>query len=262
MKKVYFLLAVTLLFLASFAFGCSNAQVNREVLFQTSTLGALLEGVYDGNMTFKELKTHGDLGIGTFNSLDGEMVEVAGEFYQIKADGIAYPVDDSMKTPFAAVTFFEADESVVVGNVSDYSQLEQYLDSLLPTENIFYAIKIEGVSDYIKARSVPRQVEPYPPLAEVVKEQSIFEFHDVAGTIVGFRCPPYVGGTNVAGYHLHFITADRKAGGHLLGCQMQNVKVEIDYTPEFYMALPSDNEFYNADLAGGNQTGVEKVEKE
>jgi acetolactate decarboxylase len=85
MKKVYSLLAVTLLFLAPFAFGCSNSQVNREVLFQTSTLGALLEGVYDGNMTFKELKTHGDLGIGTFNSLDGEMVELAGEFYQIKA---------------------------------------------------------------------------------------------------------------------------------------------------------------------------------
>jgi acetolactate decarboxylase len=236
--------------------------VNREVLFQTSTLGALLEGVYDGNMTFKELKTHGDLGIGTFNSLDGEMVELAGEFYQIKADGIAYPVDDSMKTPFSAVTFFEADESVVLGNASDYNQLEQYLDSLLPTENIFYAIKMEGVFDYIKVRSVPRQVEPYPPLVEVVKSQSIFEFHDAAGTIAGFRCPSYVEGINVAGYHLHFITADRKAGGHLLGCQMRNVKVEIDYTPEFYMALPSDNEFYNADLAGGNQTGVEKVEKE
>lgn len=262
MKKVYSLLVVTLLFLASLAFGCSNSQVNREILFQTSTLGALLEGVYDGNMTFKELKTHGDLGIGTFNSLDGEMVELAGEFYQIKADGIAYPVDDSMKTPFAAVTFFEADESVVLGNVSDYNQLEQYLDSLLPTENIFYAIKIEGVFDYIKARSVPRQVEPYPPLVEVVKKQSIFEFHDVAGTIVGFRCPSYVEGINVVGYHLHFITADRKAGGHLFGCQMQNVKVEIDYTPEFYMALPNDKEFYNVDLAGGNQTGVEKVEKE
>lgn len=71
-----------------------------------------------------------------------------------------------------------------------------------------------------------------------------------------------VEGINVACYHLHFITADRNAGGHLFGCQMQNVKVEIDYIPEFYMALPNGNEFYNVDLAGGNQTGVVKVEKE
>jgi acetolactate decarboxylase len=258
MKKVYSLLAVTLLFLASLASACSNSPVDREVLFQTSTFSALLAGIYDGNMTFQELKTHGDFGTGTFNDLDGEMVELEGAFYQIKADGIAYPVDDSMKTPFSVVTFFDADKSVISGNVSDYTQLEQYLDSLLPTENIFYAIKIEGVFDYIKARSVPRQVEPYPPLAEAVKSQSIFEFHDVAGTIVGFRCPSYVGETNVAGYHLHFLTADRKAGGHLFGCQMRNVKVEIDYTPGFYMALPGDSEFYNADLTGGNQTGVEK----
>ena len=71
-----------------------------------------------------------------------------------------------------------------------------------------------------------------------------------------------VEGINGACYHLHFITANMNAGGHLFGCQMQNVKVEIDYIPEFYMALPNGNEFYNADLAGANQTGVEKVEKE
>jgi len=137
MKGFCLLPAVTFLVIAIFASGCSNSQANKEVLFQTSTFGALLKGVYDGNMTFKELKTHGDFGTGTFNSLDGEMAELAGEFYQMKADGVAYPVDDSMKTPFAAVTFFEVDESLVLGNVSDYDQLEQYLDSLLPTENIF-----------------------------------------------------------------------------------------------------------------------------
>lgn len=94
---------------------------------------------------------------------------------------------------------------------------------------------------------MPRQVEPYPPLVEVVKSQSIFESHDAAGTIAGFRCPSYVEGINVPGYHLHFITADRKVGGHLFGCQMRNVRVEIEYTPEFYMALPENNEFYRVD---------------
>lgn len=47
-------------------------------LFQYSTLEALLGGVYDGEVTVGELLTHGDFGLGTFNSLDGEMI-ILGE---------------------------------------------------------------------------------------------------------------------------------------------------------------------------------------
>jgi acetolactate decarboxylase len=108
----------------------------------------------------------------------------------------------------------------ILDKAEDYGQLEQYLDKLLPTENIFYAIKIEGTFKYIKTRSVPKQNKPYPPLVEVVKNQPTFEFHNVKGTIVGFRCPSYVEGINVPGYHLHFITGDKKAGGHLLECHL------------------------------------------
>lgn len=257
MRKTYCLLAVICLIIAIVTFGCSKPQEDNDVLFQTSTFDALLKGVYDGNMTFKELKKYGDFGIGTFNGLDGEMVEVAGKFYQIKADGVAYHVDDSMKTPFSVVTFFEANESVLSGNVSDYKQLGQYLDSLLPTENIFYAVKIEGVFDYIKTRSVPKQNKPYPLLTEAIKGQSTFELHDVAGTIVGFRCPLYAEGINVPGYHFHFITTDGKSGGHLLECQMHDVRIEIDNTSEFHMVLPENDEFYSVRSAEGTQTGVE-----
>jgi acetolactate decarboxylase len=34
-------------------------------IFQTSTINALLESVYDGDVTFAELARHGDLGLGT-----------------------------------------------------------------------------------------------------------------------------------------------------------------------------------------------------
>ena len=71
----------------------------------------------------------------------------------------------------------------------------------------------------------------------MVKNQLIFEFHNVEGTMVGFWCPAYLEEINVLGYHLHFITKDKKTGGHLLECRMQDVKIEIDYTPEFHMAL-------------------------
>ena len=82
-----------------------DAEALHEV-FQNSTINALLEGVYDGSMTYGELRRHGDFGLGTFNALDGEMIAFDGEFYQIKSDGIAYPVADDQRTPFATVLFF------------------------------------------------------------------------------------------------------------------------------------------------------------
>ena len=230
-------------------------------MFQVSTINALLEGVYEGDTTFEALREYGDFGIGTFNHLDGEMQAVDGEFYQLKSDGRAYPVDDEMQTPFAVVTFFEVDKSVTLDEPLDYEELQHFLDGLVPTENIFHAIKIQGDFAFVKTRSVPRQEKPYRPLTEVVESQPTFEFHDVAGTLVGFRYPRYAAGVNVPGHHFHFITTDKKAGGHVLDCRPQHVTVEVDYTPDFYMELPSRGDFLKANLAGDRQEDIDQVEK-
>lgn len=260
MKSVRFLLLVAIL--AITISGCSHFHGNKDILFQASTINSLLEGIYDGDITYKDLKKHGDFGLGTFNALDGEMIGFDGKFYQVKADGIAYPVDDSQKTPFAVVTFFEPDKTVYLARPLDLKQLEEYLDKLVPTKNIFYAIKIKGDFEYIKTRSVPRQNKPYPRLVEVVKHQPIFEFHNVKGTMAGFLLPAYMKTINVPGYHLHFLTEDRKAGGHLLACRIKNVKIEIDYTSNLYLVLNKEGEFYKADLTKGKQTELEKIEKD
>jgi len=235
MKIIRYLLVVTSLVIA--ISGCSCLPENKDVLFQVSTMNAIFRADYDGEITYGELKQHGDFGIGTFDALDGELFALGGKFYRIKADGKAYPVDDSMKTPFAVVTFFQPDKSVLLDKASDYKQLQQYLDNLFPAKDIFYAIKIEGTFEYVKARNIPRQDKPYPQFSEVVKNQIIFEFHNIEGTLVGFWCPAYLEEINVPGYHFHFITKDKRMGGHLLECQVQDVKIEIDYTPEFHMAL-------------------------
>jgi acetolactate decarboxylase len=199
---VYFIVLV----ITAWCAGCTDSHRDKDTLFQVSTINDLLNGAYRGQMTFKELKQHGDVGIGTLDALDGEMIGLDGRFYQIKADGIAYPIPDLTTTPFAIVSPFEVDKKVTLMDSMDLDALQRYLDGLLPDSTIFYAIKIEGTFNYIKTRSVPRQREPYPPLVE-------------------------------AGYHFHFITQDRKAGGHLLACQTQQVTIALDYTTEFYMAL-------------------------
>ncbi len=240
-------------FISAAIIGCQisqSADENKDILFQYSTLGALLEGVYDGEMTYAEINQHGDFGLGTFNALDGEMIAIDQQVYQIKADGIAYRVSDELKTPFAVVTFFEPDDTLLIDETIDCEALKDYVDSKLPTENIPYAIKVDGIFSYMKTRSVPRQEKPYPELLDVLEEQPIYEFQEIEGVMVGFRLPSYMEGANAPGYHFHFITEGRDAGGHVLECQSQDVVVEIDYTDEWYTVLPEDDAFYDVDMSG------------
>ena len=243
--------------------GCANNPVvDRETLFQVSTINALMDGSYDGVMSLGMLGKYGDFGIGTFERLDGEMIETNGDFYQVRADGKAYQTSGPVQTPFACVTFFDTDREERLPQGLDYLQLQKFLDERLPTANIFYAVKIEGTFSYIKTRSVPPQEKPYPPLDEVTKNQSVFEFHNVEGTIIGFRCPPYVTGVNVPGYHLHFLTENKDAGGHVLELTVLQATASIDDTSAFLMRLPGqDSDFYKLDLTQSKESNLTKAEK-
>jgi len=238
-----------------------SSGVGNDVLYQVSTIDALLQGVYDGVLSIGELGTHGDFGIGTLDGLEGEMLALDGNYYQIKTDGIAYPVSAEMTTPFATVTYFEADENFRLEEPMNLTELEQYLDLNLPAENLFYAIKIDGNFSYLKARSVPKQEKPYPKLADAVSNQTIFEFENVSGTLVGFRTPEYVKGVNVPGYHLHFITADRNSGGHVLDFELEDGNASLDTTSAFFMELPTSGDFCEVELGQDLQAEMETVEK-
>ena len=232
-----------------------------DVLYQVSTIDALLQGVFDGILPVSEIETHGDFGIGTFDGLEGEMLALDGSYYQIKSDGIAYLVSGETTTPFATVTHFENDENFWIEEPANLTELQAIIDLKLPSENLFYAVKVDGNLSYVKARSVPRQEKPYPKLADAVATQSVFEFENVSGTLVGFRTPEYVKGVNVPGYHLHFITADRSAGGHVLDLEIENGEATLDITRVFLMELPDSGDFYNVELGQDLQSDMEKVEK-
>src|ERR1700748_121417 len=78
-------------------------------IYQTSTMAALLDGIYDGDVTIAELLAHGDFGLGTSTHLDGEMVVLDGTCYHLRADGSATVAAPGDLTPFAVVTQFTAD---------------------------------------------------------------------------------------------------------------------------------------------------------
>ncbi len=234
----------------------------RDVLYQVSTIDALLLGVYDGTASIDDLAGHGDFGLGCFDALDGEMLALDGVYYQLPVDGRVRVALPNATVPFAAVTFFDPEITLPLENVENLTCLEAEIDAFLPSKNYFSAVRIDGTFAFVKVRSVPRQEKPYPPLTEVIAgEPAIFTLENVTGTAVGFRSPAFVAGVNVPGYHLHFITDDRAAGGHILDLVLEEGTAAVDNTPAFFMQLPPGEDFAGADLTLDQQEALKKVER-
>ncbi len=258
-KKLLCIIGITLLLWV--LVGIDVSAGDRRILTQISTIDALMTGIYDGDTKLSILRERGDFGLGTFNSLDGEMILLDGRFYQVKASGVVAEPTMEARTPFAAVTTFAANRTIPLSKGQRFNGVTELVDSMLPTTNIFYAVKITGHFQLVKTRSVPSQPKPYRPLIEVVKTQPVFTLSDMDGTVIGFRSPAYTKGLAVPGYHLHFISADRKTGGHILDFVVEHGKAEIADISALFLILPSDKAFYTADLTGNKEKEVKAVEK-
>jgi acetolactate decarboxylase len=219
-----------------------------------------MSGIYDGNCTLHELKSYGDFGIGTFNNLDGEMALLDGVCYKMQSNGNVIQPPDSEMVPFASVATFILNDSVSLNNANLKSLISR-LDTIIPTLNIFYAMRIDGMFRNVKVRSVPKQCPPYVPLIQVIEKQSVFDFTNIEGTLIVFRCPDYAKGVNVPGYHFHFISKDKQKGGHVLDFSLEHGTAKIEKLTELLMLLPSDKAFYNASLSADKEKELNKIEK-
>jgi acetolactate decarboxylase len=235
--------SMTLIALCVAALVGVHSFVHAGELFQVSAFAPFEQGKYEGPVTFKELKQRGNQGIGTVNGLYGEMIALDGQFFQIRTDGKVYAIDDTEQTPFAMVTEFKVDKKVPVADIKDAKELHKALDGILPDPGSMCAFRVAGNFKHLKVRSVPKQEKPYPKLEEVLKNQTVFELKEVNGTMVGFRFPDCMKGVNFPGYHFHFITADKTAGGHVLDCQIQQAEAEMEVVSSLNMKLiPADKD--------------------
>jgi acetolactate decarboxylase len=211
-------------------------------LYQTSLMSALMAGIYEGEVTYGEIRKHGDFGLGTFNDLDGEMVGFDGTFYQLRSDGSARPVTDDQKTPFAVVTFFHPEQQLDLAQQMTKSDLLAMIEKATDA-NLFSAVRVDGIFDEVHTRTVQRQVRPFPPLTEAAKHQAEKVFANLEGTLAGFRSPTYAQGIGVAGFHLHFLRQDKQAGGHALDYGLRAGKVQICTVHDLRIELPMSAEF-------------------
>jgi acetolactate decarboxylase len=237
-----------------------HAEHEPHVLFQASTIGALLDSAYEGDVTLAELAKHGDLGLGTLHGLDGEMIALDRAFYRADASGSVDEVDPAERTPFAVLTWFAPTVEVPIDQPIAHDQLIASLDEHLPDGTVACAVRIDGAFELVHARSVPRQEPPYRPLAEVIGTQTVFDLRDVEGTMVGFRFPDYGEGLEVSGYHLHFVTADRTRGGHVLEARALRATARIDVSTDLHVELPRGVELSSEQASRRVHQALERAE--
>ncbi|HUA74642.1 MAG TPA: acetolactate decarboxylase [Solirubrobacteraceae bacterium] len=209
-------------------------------LFQTSTVRALLEGGYDGDVTLAELLEHGDLGLGTLDGLDGELIVLEGEAFKARLDCTLERPAHTAKTPYAVVVPFSPGKPVALSGPLDESQLEAALGEQLTAAGRPTAIRIDGRFSELHVRSVPRQRPPYKPLAEAISQQHVSVLRDVAGTMVGFCFPDALDGIEMAGAHLHFADETRTRGGHVLSFTLVEGSARLDAATALHVELPGE----------------------
>ncbi len=228
-------------------------------LFQVGTLNSLMMGDYHGSVSAKDLLKEGNIGIGTYDGLDGEAIIVNGKAYDGRADGKVYEMNDKDTLPFSTVSHF--DESVEENNIS-FSSIEEFkqkMEAYLPSHNFFYMIKMEGTF-HVRVRSCFKQKEPYEPLYKVARDQREFEYDDVDGYVIGVYCPNYVEGMNLPGWHIHFLSKDLSKGGHILKVDGNNIKFKINQLNDWNVYLPHTEGFSNWDLTEDLKEKTKAVE--
>ncbi|MBB5397004.1 acetolactate decarboxylase [Mucilaginibacter sp. AK015] len=256
-RKTHALLSVVLCLAAIFN---ASAQTKNNTLYTAGHASAFIGGLYDAFYPYTKVLKHGDFGLGAPDKLDGEVLVLDGKIYQTQSTGRTFEVKATELTPFTVVNFFKAQRTVQNDKELTKNDLFLYLDSLLSNKNGIYAIKITGNFNFIKTRAFPPVKKPYVPLADMLPLQHFFTFENVKGTLVGYRIPAYMDGPNITGYHFHFLSDDKKGGGHIIDLTTGSVTIEIDELDSFMVDIPQTPAFNNFDFKKDRSEEVKRVE--
>lgn len=210
----------------------------RKQFTQISLFSVLLAGRYGGIVSVADVKRLGNMAIATMDRLDGEVQMIDGVVYQACADGHVYLPKDEETIPFGTIADFRTEQELNLSAVPSYEQFEERMKELCPQENSPLAIRLTGRFARMKVRTVRRQERDGVGLAEAAKDEAVFDLRDTSGDLVGFRLPGYVRGINAPGWHLHFMDADRKSGGHVVNFSILEGILRICCANDYRIRLP------------------------
>lgn len=219
----------------------STAETEGGTVHQVSTIEALSCGHFKDTTTIGELLEKGGFGLGTINDLNGELAVVDDVAYAVRGDGTGVELDPSVETPFATVTAFNPDKTIELEDVNSYREFCESVTEELPRTDHFHALNIKGEFEFVRTRSIDKQIKPYPTLEEVIANETVFEFTNVEGDMPTFFIPDQFEGIHPPNYHSHFVTADRDGGGHVYDLRADALTVEIDRLGTVEIELPERN---------------------
>ena len=226
-----------------------HSPVVRHEVFQTSLMSALLDGIYDGDMTLAEQLGHGNFGLGTFEALDGEMIILDSVPWQLRVDGSVTRASLDQLTPFATVTNFVPSISEEIKGPLTRAELSELVDHLGVSANYLYGLRITGDFEWITTRTVRRQKRPFPPMSQTTSDEPVVRQTQTSGVMAGFRTPLFEQGINVAGCHVHYVNNEHTHGGHVVDFVMNSGLIEVCLGTDLRVRLPLSEAFQDADLA-------------
>jgi acetolactate decarboxylase len=214
---------------------------------QFSFVDALVVGLYDGAFDAAAVASAGNLGVGCGDALDGELVLIDGSLFVCRADGVT-PVEPTARIPFAEVAHFEPTFSMQLSGPMSEAEFEALVDSLVPSHNLFYAIRVDGEFASVTVREAVKQQRPFRGLAEAVGDQHESTVTVQTGTLLGFKGPDVFQGLSVADYHLHFIDSARTFGGHSMDFELTSGTLTVEAYANFMLRLPQTASYLDAEL--------------
>ena len=234
-------------------------------MYQVSTLQALALGYSRGVMPVEELLRHGDTGLGTFEDVNGEMILADGRCWRATADGSVVEAPPELGVPFASVSVLQGRRTFDVERVEDIAALKTLLDLKIEEDfglNSMHMVRIDGDFEKVWARSEEPYRSHHITLQQVLSEtQRSFSFEDIRGTLVCVYYPDYMDGINAPGWHLHFLSEDRKSGGHVFELKLRRGAVRLDKLTAIEIQVPRDAAFDTYSLKGASQEEIKQVEQ-
>lgn len=219
-----------------------------------------MAGVADSGIEVSDFTTKGNVGIGTFTKIKGELVLLDGKVYQLQASGHIRTAGPEEQLPYAVATHLVPQKSVQV-KLKSKDDVDAILEDFdQHAGNLFISYRIDGTFQKVKARTVRGQEYDDQPLAELGSKQAVQEYNDIQGTVVGFRAPHLWQGLTVAGEHMHFIDQARKVGGHVLEMVSGGeVNVQMAVVSNLHIELPTTKKFGDAKMET-DDAGVKNIE--
>lgn len=229
-------------------------------IYQYSLLNALMDGVSETGISVSKFQQKGNQGLGTFSRMDGELLFLDGTVYKLRAGGDISVASPDEQIPYGVCTDFVPDSTKQVA-LADKTSIEKELEKFkLHATNLFLSYRITGRFTHIKARTVRGQEYKGQPLSELKDNQFVKDYENIEATIIGFRSPKSWQGFAVAGQHLHFISEDHKAGGHILELSSDGeVSMSVAVSSSIHIDLPTSDEFNDAELTL-DDAGIKRAE--